>query len=305
MFDKKTGRGMRRTIIFIVIVSLAIFLYRCGTLDVDGGPCGIAVDSSNNVYVTYPSNGVIKKFSSAGVLQIAWSSRIPSWSKGSGPSGIAVWPGGAYVCVTDLANGLVQVYTSAGAYYSQYAQGAFFNNPEGIAVDSGGDMYICDYGNNRVYIFINGGGTSQWSNAGTGNGQFQGPLGIAVDSTDNVYVCDYRNNRIQKFNSSGVYQTQWGSKGSGNGQFEGPMGVAVDSANSFVYVADTFNNRVQKFDLSGVYQGQWGSKGSGAGQFERPQGIAVDSAGNVYVADIRNFRIQKFNLSGVFLTMWQ
>lgn len=274
-------------------------------LDADGGPCGIAVDPTDNVYVTYPADALIKKFNSSGVLLFMRSGHIPSWSRNSGPYGVAIWPGGGYFCITDLANGYVQIYTSAGSLFSEYGIGALFNNAEGLVVNSSGDIYVSDYGNNRIYIFLNPAGVSIWNAAGSGNGQLLGPLGLAVDSGDNVYVCDYRNNRIQKFTSGGVYITQWGSQGSGNGEFQGPTGVAVDSAGSFVFVADAFNNRIQKFDLNGNYLLQWGTGGSGNGEFNRPTGVAVDSSGNVYVTDKNNYRIQKFDSNGTYLTQWQ
>ncbi len=305
---KKMLKRDLSTVLCSVVVLSTVFLYKCGTLDFDGGPCGIAVDSSNRVYVTFPADGIIKKYSSSGVLQFAWSAYVPSWSKGSGPYGITVWPGDLYVATTDLSNGFVIFYNaSTGAKYSQYEQGGTFNNSQGIAVDSAGNLYVTDYENERVYIYMQPSGFATWNSAGSGNGEFAGPIGVAVYSTTYVYIADYRNNRIQRFTSiftTGSYSMQWGTKGNGNGQFEGPTGVAVDSTNSWVYVADTFNNRIQKFDLNGNFLLKWGAEGSGNGEFKRPQGVAVDSSGNVYVTDTNNHRIQKFDSNGNYLIQW-
>ncbi|PYE61985.1 DNA-binding beta-propeller fold protein YncE, partial [Aneurinibacillus soli] len=178
-----------------------------------------------------------------------------------------------------------------------------FSYPQGIAVDSSGNVYVADTNNNRIEKFDSSGTyVTKWGSYGSGDGQFQYPQGVAVDSSGNVYVLDSSNNRIQKFDSSGTYVTKWGSYGSGDGQFRYPQVIAVDSSGN-VYVED-YNNRIQKFDSSGTYVTQWGSDGSGDGQFSYPQGIAVDSSGNVYVADTNNNRIEKFDSSGTYVTKW-
>lgn len=170
-----------------------------------------------------------------------------------------------------------------------------FNNPQGIAIDSTGNIYVVDYGNYRVQKFDSSGTyITQWGSHGSGNGQFRDADGLAVDSSGNVYVADGGNYRVQKFTSDGTYLTQWGSYGSSNGQFRNGDGVAVDS-NGNVYVADTNNNRVQKFSSDGKYLTQWGSYGdAGTGQFSYPHGIAADSSGNVYITNWGDDRVQKF-----------
>ncbi|MCX6043285.1 MAG: 6-bladed beta-propeller, partial [Caldilinea sp.] len=176
-----------------------------------------------------------------------------------------------------------------------------FSFPYGVAVDSSGNVYVADLGNDRVQKFdSNGRHLAQWGSKGSGSGQLNTPFGVAVDSSGNVYVADKDNHRVQKFDSNGRYLTQWGSRGSGNGQFNTLIGVAVDSSGN-VYVADSENQRVQKFDSNGRYLTQWGSLGSGSGQFSQPHDVAVDSSGNVYVVDRENHRIQKFAQGGLVL----
>jgi len=186
-----------------------------------------------------------------------------------------------------------------------------FDGPGGIAVDSSGNVYVADSGNNRFQKFNSDGKyLTQWGSQGSENGQFNYPTDAAVDSSGNVYATDTGNHRIQKFNSNGKYLTQWGSQGSENGQFNGPGGVAVDSSGN-VYVADTGNHRIQKFDSNGKYLTQLGSQGSGNGQFNYPTDVAIDSSGNIYAADTGNYRadennhrIQKFDSDGKYLTQW-
>ena len=181
---------------------------------------------------------------------------------------------------------------------------AYFNSPANATVDSSGNIYVLDRGNNRIQKFTSSGTLlATWGSSGSGDGQFNSPQGIFVDSSGNVYVADTTNNRIQKFTSSGTFLAKWGTSGSGDGQFNLPYNVAVDSSGN-VYVADTYNNRVQKFNSSGTFLAKWGTLGTGDGQFNYSYGISVDSSNNVYVTDYSNDRIQKFNSSGTFLAKW-
>jgi len=176
--------------------------------------------------------------------------------------------------------------------------------PYGVAVDSSGNVYVADFGNNRIQKFdSNGGFITKWGSYGNGDGWFGNPYGVAVDSSGNVYAADSGNSRIQKFDSNGGFITKWGSSGTGDGQFNDPFGVAVDSSGN-VYVTDYYNHRIQKFNSNGGFMTKWGSDGTVDGQFKGFTGVAVDSSGNVYAADSGNNRIQKFDSNGRFITKW-
>ena len=176
--------------------------------------------------------------------------------------------------------------------------------PNGVAVDSAGNVYVSEGNGNRGQKFTSSGGfLMAFGIPGDVPGGFVTPSGIAVDSLGNIYMTDSTTNRVSKFNSSGTFVTTWGTTGSGPGQFLSATGVAVDSANN-VYTTDGNNHRVQKFTSSGVLLTSWGSSGSADGQFSGPQGLGIDSADNVYVADTGNNRIQKFSSTGTFLTKW-
>jgi len=74
-----------------------------------------------------------------------------------------------------------------------------FERPQGIALDSSGNVYVGD-SNNRIQKFdSNGKFITKWGSEGTGDGQFQNPSGIAIGSLGNVHVADWGNNRIQVF----------------------------------------------------------------------------------------------------------
>ena len=73
-------------------------------------------------------------------------------------------------------------------------------DPYGIAVGSGGNIYVADTGNNRVQVFDPSGVfQSTFGSFGSGNGQFSDPYGIAVGSGGNIYVADTGNSRVQVF----------------------------------------------------------------------------------------------------------
>ena len=180
-----------------------------------------------------------------------------------------------------------------------------FSAPDGIAIDSSGNVYVADTGNHRIQKFTSSGQfITKWGSLGNSDGQFYSPHGVAVDSSGNVYVVDTSNHRIQKFTSSGQFITKWGSFGDDDGQFNNPYDLAVDSSGN-VYVADTYSHRVQKFTENGAFLAKWGSAGYGDGQLNYPQGIAVDSSGSVYVSDYAtSHRVQKFSDNGTFLIKW-
>jgi hypothetical protein len=177
---------------------------------------------------------------------------------------------------------------------------ARFNRPEGVAVDSAGNVYVADYYNYTIRKVTPGGvvttlaglAGSEGSADGTGSAaRFRSPTGVAVDSTGNVYVADTFSCTIRKVTPGGVVTTlaglagSWGSAdGTGSAaRFCYPSGVAADSAGN-VYVAD---GAIRKVTPAGVVT-------TLAGLAEQSDifGVAVDSAGNVYVADTANHTIR-------------
>ncbi len=210
------------------------------------------------------------------------------------------------------------------------ATAARFENPQGVAVDSSGNVYFSDSGGDRVRKVDTSGVIS--TVAGTGMGGFSAdggpateapistPYGVALDSSGNLYFSDNLNNRIRKVDTSGVITTVagTGTRGfSGDGgpatsaQIQFVEAIAVDSSGN-LYIADSSDDRIRKVDTSGVIStfagtGTGGFSGDGgqatSAQLNDPHGVAVDSSGNVYIADYLNNRIRKVDTSGVITTV--
>lgn len=316
-----------------------------GLLDATGGaarfywPSGLAVDSSGNAYVA-DANNRIRKITSAGAVSTLAGSGVAGFADGAGsiarfanPSGVAV-DGSGSVYVADTNNHKIRKITSAGVVstfagsgVAAFADGtgslAKFANPNGVAVDANGNVYVADTNNHKIRKITSAGevstlagGTSGFADGAGGMAKFSNPRGVAVDGSGNVFVADFGNHRIRKITSAGVVSTLAGSgvagfaDGAGStAKFSSPMGAAVDAGGT-VYVADTGGNRVRKITEAGVVVtiGGAGVVGSteGAGVlalFSNPKGVAVDGGGNVIVSDTDNNKIRYGAVSGLPLAI--
>jgi len=171
----------------------------------------------------------------------------------------------------------------------------------GIAIDSNGNIYVCNWAKNKIQIFDSEGNfISKFGLEGKGNGQLNYPMGITINSKREIIVGDYNNHRIQIFDSQGNFISTFGSKGNENGQFNYPWGICVD-LNDNIYVCDSGNNRIQIFDSQGNFISTLGSEGEKNGQFNSPRGLTTNSHGNIIVSDGNN-RIQIFDSEGNFIS---
>lgn len=247
-------------------------------------PKGVAVDTAGNIYIADFDNNRIRK--------VTASTGIISTVAGNGTAG---YNG------DDIA-----------------ATSAMLNFPNGVAVDSAGNIYIADTWNNRIrkvtkagiISTVAGNGQPGYSSDGVAAtaSKLGEPAAVAVDSAGNFYIADTWNNRIREVTTAGIISTVAGNGvfgGSGDGGaatsaelFE-PTGVAVDTRGN-IYIADTWNNRIREVTagtISTVAGG--GTSGIGDGglatnaQLNFPYGVAVDANGNIYIADEYNFMVRQ------------
>lgn len=177
------------------------------------------------------------------------------------------------------------------------------NEPNGIAVDAAGNLYIAENLNHRVQKWAPGATSGVTIAGGNGAGpaanQLDHPSDLRFDAAGNLYVADGLNQRIQKFapgSTMGVTVAGGNGRGSAANQFYVPAGIALDAAGN-IYVADYFNHRIQRWApgaTAGVTIVGSAGYGSGSNQLSYPNDVFIDAAGNLYVADSYNHRIQKF-----------
>ncbi|MDR2482474.1 MAG: hypothetical protein LBD08_02450, partial [Treponema sp.] len=173
--------------------------------------------------------------------------------------------------------------------------------PRGIKIDSEGNLYVADSGNNRIckIDLLN-------FMTGVPGADLSSPSGVALDSAGTIYVADSSRHRIQKVMAGVLAEIIAGDGTSGfadgtgtAARFNYPSDIVADSVGN-LYVADTYNNCIRKITPAGVVSTiagdstQGANDGTGtAAQFNWPTGLAIDSAGAIYVADTRNHRIRK------------
>lgn len=252
---------------------------------------------------------------------------------------------GAYAQIALPSSG--DIDTVAGNQSPTYAgdggaaTSASIRFPEGVAVDTHGNVYIADSGNNRIrevsattgdISTVAGNGTAGFSgdSGAATSAELNFPEGVAVDASGNIYIADTNNFRIRMVTAStGDISTVAGNgtdnyAGDGgaatSAELDSPIFLAVDSADN-IYVTDRSANRVRMVTastgdistvagdgFSGVCVGAADRLGDGCpatdSELDSPQGLAVDSSGNIYIADAGYCEIRKVTaLTGVIASV--
>jgi len=202
---------------------------------------------------------------------------------------------------------------------------ARFNYPQGLTVDTNGNVYVADSNNYLVRkmtplgVVTTLAGLAYYSGSADGTNsaaRFYSPTGVAPNTNGSLYVSDRDNNTIRQMTPMG---TNWvvttsagqaGGSGSVDGtgssaRFKQPSGVAVDT-NGNLYVADSDNHTIRAVTPAGAVTTLAGLAGvpgtndgtGSAAQFNQPFGVAVDSASNLYVGDYNNHTIRKMTPVG-------
>lgn len=252
-------------------------------------PVGIGTDIWGNIYIADQGNNAIRRVNKAGYITTIAGNGSQTYS-GDGsaatraglnaPSGvIADNKGNIYVA--DQGNYVIRkinipgiITTIAGNNKLGYsgdgglATAATLSLPRSICLDSVGNLYIADYGNNVVrkvntagiISTVAGNGTSGFSGDGglAVSAELNGPGDVTIDKGGNLYIADVNNHVIRKVNASGIISTFAGVPGVRGYNLDG---IPADSAN-----------------------------------LNFPHNITMDKVGNLFIADTYNFRVRKVQL---------
>lgn len=171
-----------------------------------------------------------------------------------------------------------------------------FTHPSSVAVDTNGDIWVADNGNDRVQEFNSHGVyIRQFGSEGSGPGELDEPSALATDAAGDVYVADTANDRVEEFSPTGDYVR---SLGATTGELDEPEGLAIDAQGN-VWVSDTAGGRLQEYAPTGERLRTVSLPASG--EAPEPVGVAVDTAGDIWVADAANDRIVEFSGEGELL----
>jgi hypothetical protein len=247
-------------------------------------PFGIAVDSTDNLYVADALGRTVRKITTgAAVTTLAGASNVEGSTDGTGGN-------------------------------------ASFSNLRGLVV-SNNTIFAADEGNSNIRQITLGGIATTWagvasqtgSNDATGiTSRFSMPYAVAYDTNGNAFIADRSNHTVRKVTMAGVVTTVAGTAGlagsadgtGGTALFDNPTGIAVDAVGN-IYVAESGNHTIRKIthDFTQVTTFAGAATVGGAtdgpranARFLRPEGLAFDSAGNLYVVDQGNSTVRKITV---------
>jgi len=237
-------------------------------------PAGVAFDSAGNYYIADAGGNRVRKVDTTGKI---------STVAGTGVTG----------------------YTGDG----MAATGARLYYPNGVVLDSAGNLFIADTFNNVIRKVD----TTGTINTFVTNANFSSLWNMAVDASNNLYVADNGTCVIWKVTPAGVATAVAGTifvcgySGDGglatSAQLNTPYGVAVDK-NGNIFIGDSSNNVIRKVNAAGIIStiagdGSCGFTGDGGPALSAemcfPEGVAIDSLGNLDLADNGNLRIRKIS----------
>jgi sugar lactone lactonase YvrE len=303
-----------------------------------GYPRGLEADSKGNIYIACwgGGNGVIK-VNVNGVATMFAGVATTGFSGDGGPASAAQIYGPTDIAIDAIGNvyiadarnsrirkvdtnGTITTVAGGGSIVADggAATATLLSYPNGIALDSKGNLYITEQLNNKVRKVNTSGIITTF--AGTGAGGYSGdggaataaklnnPCRLAIDRKDNVYIDDYGNSRVRKVDSLGVITLVVGAGAgfSGDGglataaQLAGNLGLTTDGGGN-IYIADWGNNRIRMIDSNGIIKTIAGTGVAGyngecilttAAELNSPTDVAVDGSGHIYISTFRDNRIR-------------
>ncbi|MBI1789940.1 MAG: hypothetical protein HYR60_20615, partial [Acidobacteria bacterium] len=323
-------------------------------------PSGLAVDREGNVYISLAAVDVVVRLSPDGRVRVVAGNGFRAFSGDdelavnaslSSPGALAVDADGT-LYIADTGNNRVRGVSPEGVIRTIAGTGAFqgfqggrtgradetpIGRPRGLAVDSGGDVYIsCQAfgsGLGLVYRVSRDGairkiaGNVDPNNPSPGTPAEQtrllNPAGLAIDVVGNLYIAESA--RISRVTPEGKISIVvgrdervgfYGDSGPALvADVNGPLGIALDETGN-LYIADTNNHRIRRVTLDRLIDtvagsgpaeaggGGFGGDGGGASsaRLDSPSAVSIDAFGNLLIADSGNHRLRRVNTRGVIET---
>ena len=280
-------------------------------------PTDVAVDATGNLYVADWVNTRVQQFAQSGgtwnYVRTYGVTGVPYVTDGyhyNNPSGVAIASDGSIYLTEDNGHRLVKLSSNGTPIWTVGAAGVKgdwdhsndrLDNPDDVALDASGRVYVADRWHGRVQIYNPDG--SYYATVGG----LDCPGGVAIGPNGYLYVANSCNHTVRIYNTGLVLMATLGTSGEAgadNAHFSSPEDVAVDG-NGTIYVSDRDNHRVQVFNADRQYTRTMGETGMGGSDFDRfawPDELFVDGSNHLYVADSGNNRIQVFDVTGAYLT---
>ncbi len=254
-----------------------------------GGPTTpslIAIDASNNLYVTNFSNSTISKITPAGTVTQAWATLAAN----TYPYGIVIdASGNLYTAnrgpktiskITPLGDGtsgsVIQTWADLGG-----------DEAYTLAIDASGNVYVPYVSTNRIAKITPNGATGTINTTWVTLASGANPFSISFDGSGNLYSAN-SNNTISKITAAGSVTQAWATlAASSNPQF-----MVFDPAGN-MYVSCWGTSKVAKINSTGTVTDNWS-----VGTNVWTAGIVLDGAGNVYTTNHNNHTISKITPSG-------